>query len=35
MREFRELSVDLIDESHNIRRSFSDERLQELSASIR
>lgn len=35
MREFRELSVELIDESDNIRRSFSDERLQELSASIR
>ena len=35
MREFRELSVDLIDESDNIRRSFSDEKLQELSASIR
>jgi ParB/RepB/Spo0J family partition protein len=35
MREFRELSVDLIDESNNIRRSFSDEKLQELSASIR
>ena len=35
MREFRELSVDLIDESNNIRRSFSDEKLQELSASVR
>lgn len=35
MREFRELSVDLIDESDNIRRSFSEEKLQELSASIR
>jgi len=35
MREFRELSVDLIDESDNIRRSFSDEKLQELAASIR
>ena len=35
MREFCELSVDLIDESDNIRRSFSDEKLQELSASIR
>jgi ParB/RepB/Spo0J family partition protein len=35
MREFRELSVDLIDESDNIRHSFSDEKLQELSASIR
>jgi ParB/RepB/Spo0J family partition protein len=35
MREFRELSVDLIDESDNIRRSFSDEKLQELTASIR
>jgi ParB/RepB/Spo0J family partition protein len=35
MREFRELSVDLIDESNNIRRTFSEERLQELSASIR
>src|SRR5688572_21221582 len=34
MREFRELSVDLIDESDNIRRSFSEEKLQELSASI-
>ena len=34
MREFRELSVDLIDESDNIRRNFSDEKLQELSASI-
>ena len=35
MREFRELSVDLIDESNNIRRTFSEERLQELSDSIR
>ena len=35
MREFRELSIDLIDESDNIRRSFSEEKLQELAASIR
>ena len=35
MREFRELSVDLIDESDNIRRSFSEERLEELAATIR
>ena len=35
MREFREVSIDLIDESDNIRRSFSEEKLRELSASIR
>src|SRR5581483_7012842 len=35
MREFKEVSVDLIDESANIRRSFSEEKLQELAASIR
>ena len=35
MREFREVSIDLIDESDNIRRSFSEEKLQELAASIR
>ena len=35
MREFRELSIDLIDESDNIRRSFSEEKLQELASSIR
>ena len=35
MREFRELQVDLIDESDNIRRSFSEEKLQELASSIR
>ena len=35
MREFRELSVELIDESDNIRRSFSEEKLQELASSIR
>ena len=35
MREFRELSIDLLDEYDNIRRSFSEEKLQELAASIR
>ena len=35
MREFKEVSIDLIDESDNIRRSFSEEKLQELAASIR
>ena len=35
MREFREVSIELIDESDNIRRSFSEEKLQELAASIR
>jgi ParB/RepB/Spo0J family partition protein len=35
MREFRELSIELIDESDNIRRSFSEEKLQELASSIR
>lgn len=35
MREFRELQIDLIDESDNIRRSFSEEKLQELASSIR
>ena len=35
MREYRELSIALIDESDNVRRSFSEEKLQELAASIR
>jgi ParB/RepB/Spo0J family partition protein len=35
MREFKEVSVDLIDESDNIRRSFSEGKLQELASSIR
>ena len=35
MREFKEVSIDLIDESDNIRRSFSEEKLQELASSIR
>ena len=35
MREYKEMSIDLIDESDNIRRSFSEEKLQELASSIR
>ena len=35
MREFREVQIDLIDESENIRRSFSEEKLHELASSIR
>jgi ParB/RepB/Spo0J family partition protein len=35
MREFREVAIELIDESDNIRRSFSEEKLQELASSIR
>jgi ParB/RepB/Spo0J family partition protein len=35
MREFKEVSIGLVDESDNIRRSFSEEKLQELASSIR
>ena len=35
MREFKEVSIELIDESDNIRRSFSEENLHELASSIR
>jgi ParB/RepB/Spo0J family partition protein len=35
MREYKEVSINLIDESDNIRRSFLEEKLQELASSIR
>jgi ParB/RepB/Spo0J family partition protein len=35
MREFKDVAIEMIDESDNIRRSFSEEKLQELASSIR